>query len=238
MTQAIESTGRDMLFAICEWGVDFPSAWAPALGNTWRLTNDIIPSWRTIYRQVNQFVPSASFAGPGQWPDMDLLEVGNDVFTVPEEQTHFGLWSILKSPLIISAPLKDTLASINPDSLEILSNTRVIGYNQDSLGVAANLTKRDSVAGVDVWSGPLSNNRTVAAVVNWNDEPIDATLNLPDVGLQSAGTLVDVWNNVTVADIKTSYSANVPAHGTLLVELGNTMPAGNYPSAMFAATTR
>ena len=207
------------------------------MGNTWRLTNDIIPEWRTVYRQVNQFVPSASFAGPGQWPDLDLLEVGNNVFTLPEEQTHFGLWSILKSPLIISTALKDSLTSIHADSLEVLSNARVISYNQDSLGKPANLTKRDSEKGIDLWSGPLSDDRTIVALVNWNDIAIDGTLNLPDIGFQSAGVLFDVWNNITTMNVKTSYSAIVPAHGTLLVELSQTTPMGSYPAAMFAETS-
>ena len=207
------------------------------MGNTWRLTNDIIPEWRTVYRQVNQFVPSASFAGSGQWPDLDLLEVGNDVFTLPEEQTHFSLWSILKSPLIISAALKDSLTSINAESLAVLSNARVISYNQDSLGKPANLTKRDSEKGIDLWSGPLSGDRTIVALVNWNDDAIDGILNLPDVGIQSAGILFDVWNNLTTTNVKTSYSATIPAHGTLLVELGEITPVGNYPAALFAETS-
>src|SRR5205814_577278 len=91
MSKAILSTGRPMLFQICEWGVDFPSTWAPPLGNTWRITNDIIPSYRTIPRILNQAVPQTSFAGPGHWLDLDMLEVGNNVFTIPEEQTHFSL---------------------------------------------------------------------------------------------------------------------------------------------------
>lgn len=39
MKNALNATGREILFQVCEWGVDFPSAWAPALGNTWRITN-------------------------------------------------------------------------------------------------------------------------------------------------------------------------------------------------------
>ena len=42
MSAALNATGRDMLYQICDWGVDFPSAWAPALGDTWRITNDIV----------------------------------------------------------------------------------------------------------------------------------------------------------------------------------------------------
>lgn len=134
----------------------------------------------------------------------------------------------MKSPLVIGAALKDNITSINSTSLAILKNTDVIGYNQDSLGVAANLTRRWSEAGFDVWAGPLSGNRTVAALINWNDDAQTVTLDLPDVGLQSAGTVKDVWNNATRSNVQTSYSANLAAHGTLLLELGSTTPAGHY----------
>ena len=235
MTKVIKGTGRDILLAVCEWGVDFPSAWAPALGNTWRITNDIIPAWKSIYRQVNQFVPSASFAGPGQWPDLDMLEVGNNVLTTAEEQTHFSLWAIAKSPLIIGAALKDRYTSISSSSLAILSNAHAISYNQDSLGKAANLTRRYTQAGLDVWAGPLSNGRTVAALVNWNDAAVTADLDFPDFGIQSAGSLYDVWNNVSKTNVKTSYSTTIAMHGTTLVELSNTIPTGNYPASLFAS---
>jgi hypothetical protein len=43
MSDAVLATHRAIVFQICEWGVDFPSAWAPPLGNSWRITNDIIP---------------------------------------------------------------------------------------------------------------------------------------------------------------------------------------------------
>lgn len=233
MKNALERTGREILYQVCEWGVDFPSAWAPSISNTWRVTNDIIPAWRTIYRILNQVVPQASFAGPHHWLDLDMLEVGNNVFDIPEEQTHFSLWAIMKSPLVIGAALKDNFTSINTGSLAILKNTDAISYNQDSLGVAANLTRRWSEAGFDVWAGSLSGNRTVAALINWNDNAETVTLNLPDVGLQSAGTVKDVWNNVTHSNVKTSYSANVAGHGTLLLELGSTTPAGQYTSKQY-----
>lgn len=228
MREAIDATGRDLLFQICDWGVDFPSLWAPALGNTWRVTNDIIPEWKTVYRIVNQVVPQTDFAGPGQWLDLDMLEIGNRIFTNAEEKTHFSLWSILKSPLTIGCALNDTMTSVPEDSLAVLKNEKVIGYNQDSLGVSAGLKRRFTDEGYDVWAGPLSGNRTVVALVNWNNFSIDATLALPDVGLQSAGWVVDAWTNRTTRDVVTSYTAKVEAHGTLLLELGDTTSAGVY----------
>ena len=228
MTNAVLATGRPILFQICDWGVDFPSAWAPPLGNTWRISNDIIPAYRTIPRILNQAVPQTSFAGPEQWLDLDMLEVGNDVFTTPEEQTHFSMWAILKSPLVIGAALKDTYTSINDASLAILKNDDVISYNQDGLGVAATFRRRWTEDGYEVWAGPLTGGRTVVAVINLDDVARSLTLNLPDVGFQTAGTVKDIWNGVSGNSVVTSYTGAVQAHGTLLLELAETTPAGQY----------
>jgi alpha-galactosidase len=86
MTAAILATNRPILIQICDWGVDFPALWAPALGNSWRVTNDFIPAFRTIPRILNQVVPQTDFAGPGHWLDLDMLEVGNGVFTIPRNK--------------------------------------------------------------------------------------------------------------------------------------------------------
>ncbi|THV45485.1 hypothetical protein BGAL_0483g00080 [Botrytis galanthina] len=228
MTNALATLSKPMLFQICDWGVDFPSTWAPAMGNSWRITNDIIPSYRTVPRILNQAVPQTSFAGPGHWLDFDMLEVGNNVFTTTEEQTHFSLWAILKSPLVIGAALKDPLTRISSASLAVLSNKDVISYNQDSLGVAASFRRRWTTDGYEVWAGPLSGNRTVVAVINLQNTERTLTLNFPDVGLQRAGTLKDIWANISTRNVLTSWSANVGAHGTMLLELGGTTAAGTY----------
>jgi alpha-galactosidase len=179
---------------------------------------------------VVQVVPQTSFAGPGSWLDLDMLEVGNNVFTTPEEETHFSMWAILKSPLVIGCALKDAYTSISAASLAILKNTNVIGYNQDSLGVSASFRRRWT-QDREIWAGPLSNSRTVVAVINLENTARSITLDLPDVGLQAAGTLKDIWNGVSATNVMTSYTANVAAHGTLLLELGSTTAAGVYTVA-------
>ncbi|RMZ39382.1 hypothetical protein AFCA_006538 [Aspergillus flavus] len=237
MSRALAAQNRSMVFQVCEWGIDFPARWAPALGHSWRIGNDIIPHWRAIYRTLNQAVPQTSFAGPGQWPDLDMLFVGNDILSIPEEQTHFSLWAILKSPLTIGAALKDDETSINDESLQILKQADVIGYNQDSLGVSASLRRRWTEEGYEVWSGPLSGGRTVAALINWRNESRDLTLDLPDIGLQYAGTVKNIWDGTTAQNVKTSYTAKVQGHGTILLELQDTTASGQYPGDTFATST-
>ncbi|KAL4814937.1 alpha-galactosidase D [Aspergillus spinulosporus] len=233
MSRYIQAQDRDILFQVCEWGIDFPALWAPEIGHSWRIGNDIIPHWRSIFRTLNQAVPQTDFAGPGQWPDLDMLLVGLDgVLTVPEEQTHFSLWSILKSPLTIGA----AIPGMRAESLDILSNADVIAFNQDALGVSAALRRRWSDEGYEVWSGPLEGGRTIAAVINWRDEDREITLDLPDIGLQYAETLQNIWADETVQGVKTSYSSVVEAHGVMLVQLAETVEGGVYPADVFAAT--
>ena len=234
MTSALLALNRSILFQICDWGVDFPALWAPTLGNTWRIANDITPAWRSIFRILNQAVPQTSFAGPGHWPNLDMLEVGNNVYTTPEEQTHFSMWAILKSPLTIGAALNDSLTAINPVSLGILKQQDVIGFNQDKLGVSASLSRRYTEQQYDVWSGPLSGGRIVTAVINWANESRTLTLNLPDIGVQHVTSLRNIWSGSNASDIRTTYSGEVDPHGTMLVELNGTILAGTYPAELFA----
>lgn len=243
MSDAITSTKRPMVLQVCNWGLDFPSAWAHTVGHSWRITNDIIPAWRTIPRILNQAVSQTSFAGPGRWLDLDMLEVGNNIFTIPEEQTHFSLWAIIKSPLVIGAALKDPVTSIKRESLDILLNKDVVGYNQDSLGIAASFRRRWTEEGYEVWAGPLSGDRLVVAVINWQNTTRDLTLNFPDVDVDTAGSVKDIWNGKTASNVKSSYTAHVEAHGTILLELSQITKAAAttqkptfFPSTNFTIT--
>ncbi|KAL5340934.1 alpha-galactosidase D [Aspergillus crustosus] len=231
MSSSIQSQPRPILFEICEWGIDFPALWAPEYGHSWRIGNDITPHWRSIFRTINQAVPQTDIAGPGHWPDLDMLLVGVEgVLSVAEEQTHFSLWAILKSPLVIGAGLEGMRA----ESLEILTNEDVIGFNQDPLGVSAGLKRRWSDDGYEVWSGPLEGGRVVVAAVNWQGVERELQLDLPDVGVQFAGGLRDIWQGKSAEGVKTVYRGRVEAHGTLLVELSDVLPAGVYPADIFA----
>lgn len=114
MRDALDATGRPVLFSICEWGLQDPARWAGEVGNSWRISyvhclsfsiswlhkltdlscinrNDIgpPPSWDNIFRIINEVVPVTGFAGPGGFNDLDLLEVGNAGLTVEEQKTHF-----------------------------------------------------------------------------------------------------------------------------------------------------
>lgn len=62
-----------------------------------------------------------------------MLEVGNAGLTLAEQRTHFALWCMVKSPLLIGSDVR----SISNDSLAILTNKALIAVNQDPLGIQA-----------------------------------------------------------------------------------------------------
>jgi hypothetical protein len=71
----------------------------------------------------------------GHYNDADELEVGNGELTLAEERSHFALWCLLKSPLIIGTDVQKLL----PAALDILQNKRLIAVNQDPLAVQGTL---------------------------------------------------------------------------------------------------
>jgi alpha-galactosidase len=54
-----------------------------------------------MIRILEYAAPLVQKAGPGQWNDLDMLEVGNGGMTTIEYQTHFAMWAVNKSPLIL-----------------------------------------------------------------------------------------------------------------------------------------
>uniref|UniRef100_A0A0E0I5Q4 Alpha-galactosidase n=1 Tax=Oryza nivara TaxID=4536 RepID=A0A0E0I5Q4_ORYNI len=48
MRDALNSTGRQIFYSLCEWGQDDPALWAGKVGNSWRTTDDIQDTWKRI----------------------------------------------------------------------------------------------------------------------------------------------------------------------------------------------
>ncbi|KAG9099716.1 hypothetical protein FS749_000578 [Ceratobasidium sp. UAMH 11750] len=234
MRDALNATGRPILYSVCEWGLQDPARW-PATGNSWRMSNDIADSWADVVRIINEVVPITGFAEPGGWNDMDILEVGNSGMTLAEQQTHFAFWAAAKSPLLIGTKL----ASISNDALTILKNPRLIAVNQDSLGKSISLQRRYATD-KDVWSGPLADGSTVVIVINWQNSARTMTFNLADIGASSASA-VDLWSGSSLGTITTSYAANVAAHGCSALKLSSVKtiaaPTFTYYPASTSANT-
>jgi alpha-galactosidase len=192
MRDALYAAGRPVFFSICEWGDSKPWEWASTVGHSWRTTGDIhacfdcikdYGNWQSwgVMQILNTHDNNVlrKSAGPGHWNDMDMLEVGNGDLTFHENQSHFALWAILNSPLILGNDLRN----MKPETLDILKNKGIIALNQDALGVQG--FKYTTLENIEVWVKPLANNEWALCFLNRSENPAE---------------LVFDWNNQTIKD--------------------------------------
>jgi len=174
MRDALNATGRPILYSMCEWGVASVWEWGQPIGNCWRTTNDISDDWNSFIRVLDNNIGLSPYAGPGGFNDPDMLEVGNGGMTTDEYRAHFFLWAILKSPLLIGCDL----TAMSPPTLATLSAVEVIAVNQDSIGIQADLVYQ--LGPMQIWAGPLSDGSRAVVVFNRHvhSDPYPANLTL------------------------------------------------------------
>ncbi|MEV0097209.1 NPCBM/NEW2 domain-containing protein [Streptomyces sp. NPDC050738] len=214
MRDALEATGRPIVYSICEWGSNKPWEWAADVGNLWRTTGDISDSWGSMLSIMKQNLPLASAAGPGHWNDPDMLEVGNGGMTDTEYRTHFSMWSVMASPLLIGSDLRKA----TPETFDIVTNSEVIAVDQDPLGKQG--TVLSSEGGRWVVSKEMADGSRTIALFNETGTAQHIATTAQAVGLPKAAayTQRDLWKHQSFNTAGT-VSATVPAHGTVLLRV-------------------
>lgn len=152
---AIKATGRkDVRLNICRWA--FPGTWAADIAGSWRTTRDIRASWTSIRDIIAENLYLSAYVSPGHFNDLDMLEVGQykgalksafgnsgDIgLTRDEEITHFGMWCIMSSPLVLGCDVRN----IPPTTHALVTNPYLIRMNQDPLSQQAYVAVRDGGA--------------------------------------------------------------------------------------------
>lgn len=183
MGEALRATGRPIFYSLCEWGENKAWLWAgePVAAQSWRTTGDIEDTYASMRGIYEQNVVLSSHAGPGHWNDPDMLEVGNGGMSETEYRSHFSLWAIMASPLLIGTDLR----KIKPADLKILLNKEVIAINQDALGKQGVRVRHDKATGVDVIVKPLADGSRAVAVFNAGD--IERTVDVAEKELYTWG---------------------------------------------------
>ncbi|WOL06028.1 alpha-galactosidase-like [Canna indica] len=214
MSNALMSSGRNIFFSLCEWGVQDPATWASAIGNSWRTTQDIYDSWGSMTSRADENNRWASYARPGGWNDPDMLEVGNGGMSTEEYRSHFSIWALAKAPLLIGCDVR----SISRDALEILSNSEVIAVNQDPLGVQG---KKVVGGTTEVWAGPLSGGKVAVVLWNRGGSPAKITARWYDIGLSMSANVNarDLWAHKTFGPFRGQLTAAVAPHAVKMYVL-------------------
>ncbi len=155
---------NNLTFSLCEWGKTQPQNWGYKVGNSWRILNDITfevgspqkegnAKWEDSYTtsittQYNKAVIMDEFAGIYKgWNDPDMLVIGMNGITEEMCRTHFAMWCMMNSPLMLGLDLR----KVNKGDwiYNIIANRKLIDLNQDILGVQAKRIKSLSGNGTD-----------------------------------------------------------------------------------------
>ena len=214
IAKAIKNTGRnDVRMNICRWA--YPGTWANNAGFSWRTTGDIFPSWDSVKGIIAENLYMSAYSSKGHYNDMDMLEVGvnkwGNQLTNEEAKTHFGMWCIMNSPLLIGCDI----TSLSTTNLNLLKNTELIALNQDTLYQQAYLAKKVNGCYIMVKDIETAYGlKRAFAIYNPNDGQRSVTMNFSDIDLADSVSLHDCFTKKDVGQFLGTYKVTVPAHGT------------------------
>ena len=235
MRDALKAAERPIVFSICEWGDNQPWKWGKDVGHLWRVTGDIINCWDCevghgswsswgIWKIINMRKDIRKAAGPGHWNDFDMMEVGNGM-TDAEDRTHFAMWSMLASPLIMGNDLR----TASKETIKTLTNKEVISVNQDKLGIQGfRFTNENNT---EIWLKPLENDNWAMTFVNMSDTPMEINFdwNKHDIGDDVNGKRMDLKNNTfkirdlfnhkNLGDTSKNLIQKLNSHDVLMIQL-------------------
>ena len=209
ISQAIKNTGRtDVRMNACRWA--YPGTWVSDVAFSWRTTGDINNSWGSVKDILAENLYLSAYCHDGHFNDMDMLEVGRSL-SVEEDKTHFGMWCIMASPLLIGCDM----TNIKSQTLALLKNKELIALNQDPLyqqAYVAGLTNGCHILVKDIET--QNGTKRAFALYNPNDNARAATIKFSQIDLAGKVQLRDVFQKKDLGDFENQYEVTIPAHGT------------------------
>jgi alpha-galactosidase len=224
MRAALDKVPRDMVFSMCQYGKGDVWKWGQQIGgNFWRTNGDLQDSWAELKRTFEAENGHEKYAGPGHWNDPDFLSVGYfnwgtihpTRLTLNEQITQFSLWCLLAAPLGIGGDV----TRLDQFTLGLLSNDEAIEVDQDPLGQAAGMKRKDGNR--EIWTRPLSDGTCAVGLVNVDEQALTITVRWSDLDLFGPQKVRDLWLHRDVGTFADSYAVEVPAHGCVLLKIGS-----------------
>ena len=203
---------------ICRW--DYPGTWVGEIGSSWRMSHDIAPRWTSVNDIIHQALYLSAYAGPGAFNDMDMLEVGRGL-AKEEDKTHFGIWCMMASPLLIGCDLQQLRYSKGKSyAMDLLKNRELIALDQDPLCLQAYVAKREGEAYVLVKDIETYQGTTRAvAFLNTENANREMSIDLKDIELAGKVAVRDLFEMKDLAPVEGTLKAVVPGHATRIYRL-------------------
>jgi len=229
MGMALKATGREILFSACNWGSDEVEKWIRSAGaHMYRSTYDINDNFIRFKDLAMSQVDKLAYSGPGCYNDIDMLicgmrgvgNVGNGGCTDVEYTTHFALWCLFQSPLMIGCNLNN----IDEYNLNLMKNKELLSINQDPEArppmKLPDQHNTDRARLRPAFFKHLANGEYIIAFFNFGDEEWRSEIELYDLGITVASGYgiegYDIFTGEKTGLRKIDFSAMVEPHGCRL----------------------
>lgn len=216
MGLALANCGRDILFSACTAGLEETHKWIKETGaHMWRSTSDINDSWQSVKNIYNIQMNLIDSNGKGCFNDMDMLIVGMNGkgnvalggCTLEEYKTHFSIWALFGSPLMMGHDIRSCTDEIR----SILLNKDIIAVNQDAAYCQPYLVCDHW--GVLAWAKHLENGDILIAMMNLTDGRTYPFVPFSALGLnRSTGVglrIYDLWEKKDLGVFRDNYQSNI-----------------------------
>ena len=224
MGTALATCGRDILFSACSWGNDDTASWIKSTGaHIWRSTGDIVDNWESVKDLAMRQIDLQKYNGINCYNDMDMLvvgmygkgNVGLKGCSDKEYRTHYSLWAILNSPLMIGCDIRE----MNEETKNILMNHEIIEINQDIAGRQPFLAWNED--GRITWVKLLENGDFAIGLFNMSDSTAYCHCEFWDIGLPKLSgyslKIRDLWNKKDLGNYKEHFGQWLESHDCMML---------------------
>ena len=233
--RAIDKTDRPMVLSLSPGPTSLDNAAEVGqLAQMWRISDDIWDYWanpnngaypRSLSSQFATAAAWAQYAKPGNWPDADMLPLGelrpvpgdgrprSTRLTPAEQQTMLTLWAMARSPLILGA----NLTLLDDATYKLLTNPDLIRIDQTATRSGQVLHDGDMI----VWTADLpadSPDGSIAlAFFNTGERQVVLDSSFEAYNLEAATYHIkDVWTGKTLNKVKSVESLSIEPHACVL----------------------
>ena len=216
ISEACRGCGREIVLSLSPGPAPLAEAeHLKTYANMWRITDDFWDDWRLLKAMFERAEKWCVHAGPGHWPDADMLPIGalrqcdnpedRTRFTQAEQVTMMTLWCMMRSPLMIGAEMTKN----DPFTLSLLTNAEVLEILRES-HCAHPLYTTDSES---AWIAPRKDgNGFYLALFNLSDKK--QTVSAVPEGAEGMKAK-ELWTGKSVR-LSGGIRASLPAHGAAL----------------------
>lgn len=219
LSEAIRKSGRSIALSLSPGPTQLEHAAEVAkYAQMWRISDDHWDVWAakrdnpasefpfSIREAFDRLAEWAPYAGPGHWPDEDMLPEGaltphpgwgdprQARTTQDEQRTEFTLWAISRSPLVLGG----NLTKLDDFTRSLITNKAVLDMNQHAIESGQGLMplkngKTDAFP-QRYWYARTSGHHYLA-VFNLEDKPTTANLPWPVFHITDGRhSVYDLWN--------------------------------------------